>query len=45
MHLIDYKMDKVILDLTCDFAEEIEEIYFSGGRGNATAGPVSGGNF
>ena len=28
MHLIDYKMDRVIWDLTCDFAEEIEEIYF-----------------
>jgi hypothetical protein len=41
-HLIDCKANKVILDLTCDFAAETEEIYFSGGRGNATADPLRG---
>jgi hypothetical protein len=41
MYIIDYKSDKMIWGLTCDFAEEIEEILFFDAA-TATANPRSG---
>jgi hypothetical protein len=37
VHLADYNVDNVIWDLTCDFAEETEEIYFQVDVATATA--------
>jgi hypothetical protein len=41
MYIIDYKSDNMIWGLTCDFAEEIEEILFFDAA-TATANPRSG---